>query len=513
MPRFDIQQSQSVINPAQATTQTFGGDGGLRALGGAISQAGQQLGQVMQSAKRAGDAQKLANAQSSASSRLQQLSFDLENDPDYESHEQKYQDGVKLINEDVAKQLGDKRLSGIFKQDFEPITQKHGFEVQRGVISKQRDQAKADLTNTNQSYSTLAARALDETERDYYLTQGRVAIRTQQQAGVISAVEAERLDQQFTDNIALADVRELVRTDADAAVDELLNPDGQFSGLDENKRQIWVERAISAQEANTKAELANEARFQREIDQEQKVIEEQTAKDGDTMLAQDQLTTDWVLQNEEDLSKSDFRYFLKQLSGEAGGGRTQPIVFADLYERSGGGEDVRTEARQFLVEGRLSQADYTKIVNRVEGEQIEGQIPSWFKRGEQFINTSMGADEALIDVGGRINKANSIDEWRRWSENNPNATDSEAQAEYKDIVNRYTVIDWNNISTTLPQTKFFSGTRQQPDIGTTFNNLKLALDTGQIDQAEFNSQIVLLNRWKKAFDRISPNAGNSRTAN
>lgn len=500
MPRFDIQEQQTIIGTPQAAAGTFGGDQGLTALGRSVS----NLGDVLAHAKKARESQKIANASAQASSQLQQLSFDLENDPDFDTHQERYDLGVQDIHRQVKESLNDDRLFGIFKQDFEPITLKQGFEVQRGVISRQRDQAKADLTNTTQAYSTLAARSLDETERDHYLTQGRVAIQTQLQEGILTAVEAEKLDQDFTDNIQLADIRELIRVDADTAVDELLNPNGEFSGLDENRRQIWIERAISAQEANTKARLADEARQQRELDNEQKELEEATAKDADILLAQGELTSNWVIENEDNLSKQDFRHFLNRLSGATGRITTSPFIFSDLYERSGSGENVKDEARQFLVSGQMSQSDYEKIVKRVEDEEIEGQVPSWFKRGEAFINTSLKPSDLNEDAFAKVRHADAVNEWRVWAENHPNVSFEEAEKEYKRLVDGALLLNLENQLAGKNQPRFFSGDRTKmtlENVVQTMQKTQQALDSGQLDESEFKREIMKLREFKRAIEK------------
>lgn len=236
--------------------------------------------------------------------------------------------------------------------------------------------------------------------------------------------------------------------------------------------------------------LEDEELSLRALDLQQKTVNENVVKDGDRLLSQGQLSSRWIEQNRDALTKEDYRYFYKQLRGGDDHELRDPMLYADLREKAGLGQDIREEARNALRRGQIRSGDFDRIIG-----EVEQQRPSWYKRGTEYISTMSGVSQLNPDPSAAQTKASMLDEWNDWAAEHPKATERDAQVAYQDIVSHNMLVQMAG----LPSPKFMVGTRIQPDLAATAAATMKAHQEGRIDDTEYARQATLLKQWRSAL--------------
>lgn len=227
-----------------------------------------------------------------------------------------------------------------------------------------------------------------------------------------------------------------------------------------------------------------------------KILGDAATKEGDNRLANGGLSADWVEKNRAVLSPEDYRYFYRALSGEGDAPRN-PMLYADLRDRAGKGEDVRDEARDALRTAKIRVGDYDRLLNEVEQER-----PGWYKRGSEYISTMSGVSQLNPDPAAAQTKATMLDQWGDWAKEHSDASDRDAQTAYQDIVSHNMLVQMAG----LPLPKYVVGSRLQMDIKSTETATVKALQDGQIDKQEFDRQALLLKKWRQTMQNNQPKA-------
>lgn len=239
--------------------------------------------------------------------------------------------------------------------------------------------------------------------------------------------------------------------------------------------------------------LEEEQQYQRQ-ERDRRRAGDEVTKNGDRLYATGTLTPAWIEANRKVLSPEDYRYFYRQLKGEGSSGPSDPILYADLRDKAGRGEDVRIEAREALQRGSIGTSDYDRILGEVEGER-----PGWYKRGKEFISISSGASDINPDVATAQIKARMINDWDEWVQQNPKATDEEARQASKRIVEEYALVGQEKILLLKRSPLFLKGSRTQPDMDGTAAETVKAFEEGRIDRTEFERQATLIKEWETAI--------------
>lgn len=247
--------------------------------------------------------------------------------------------------------------------------------------------------------------------------------------------------------------------------------------------------------------LIEEDRLERRQLRQEKALQDAASKDGDRLLATGALTSQWIEDNRDRLSPDDYRYFYRQLAGGGdGSGPRNTLLYADLRERAGRGEDVRDEARTALQRGDIGASDYDRLLG-----EVESQRPGWFKRGSDYISTAAAVSDLNPDPAAAQRKAEMLDDWSDWAKANPTATEEQAQAAYKRIVQEFAIVNFDRMLLVKRSPRFLVGSRATPDLDATKAATVQALQEGRLSQDEFEEQAALIKEWEEAWRRTQTN--------
>ena len=285
---------------------------------------------------------------------------------------------------------------------------------------------------------------------------------------------------------------------------DLTDPNGFYAGkLDTDKRNVVLNKAVDMADGalrmmNTQQEMAY-----RSAEHAEKLNAQTASKNGDQLLATNKLTPDWIEQNRNALSPSDYRYFYKSLTG-GDESSTDPKVYADLYLKAASGEDVRDDARQALTtDHTLSRTDFTKIVSNVDSER-----PGWFKRGTQFLDQALDPGQLNPDPAAHQSKAFALQDWQDWSAKHPNATEADAQKMQDALAQHYQIVPGGKTPLLMQAPLHLVGTRANPTdeqgkpdpmLNATAARMKAALAAQQITPDEAQEEAKLIMQYRQMY--------------
>ena len=301
------------------------------------------------------------------------------------------------------------------------------------------------------------------------------------------------------DTIALVHERAAVgyaRRDPTTTMQRLITPgegDTLFRSLTPSSRDAVLKEVESQQRILLQAE----DREYRRSERAEKDMNDAASKDGDRLLAAGELSTTWIERNRGRLSPSDYRYFNKALSGEAGGQRNLD-TYIRLRDSAGRGLDVRDEARDALRRGQITLSDFDRVTSEVEQSR-----PGWYKRGTQYLSTVSGYSELNPTPDAAQSKANMLDDWSEWATANPKATEQQASAAFHEIAGNYLVLEMASLS--VP--KYLVGNRLAPNIDETERRTVEAFRNGAITREQFEREAALLKQWRRATEARGARSG------
>lgn len=454
---------------------------------------------------------KVKTAIGQASLELKRATLELETDGDPLGRPARFAERKQKIMEATLRQLDGTRGEELFRQEFEGLALGEEFALRKAAVKETQERQHAGMEINLETYADLAARGSPE-QAETFKTQGLLAITDAVAAGVIDPVSGVKRAQKFRSDVVSAQVRQDIFTNPHAAEEKLLQ--GGYEDLDPEQRTIWLERASTRAEARERQALAAEDRALRLSEKAEREQQDVRQKEGDRLLAQGQLTPDWIEQNRDRLSAEDYRYFYRQLTDEGSSSRkTDPTMYSDLRLRAGQGEDVRAEARQALQHGLIKTEDFDRLTKLSEDAGIEGALPNWFKRGEAHITNALKPSDLNDDPAAPQRFANAMDDWNAWARKNPNASEEEASKRYQSLVRDYALVQWDQMTLTMRRPRHLVGGLQAPDLDATEDALlaefeaKHAGDMLKVaEDPDFLEQAAIVEQWRRALERSRANA-------
>lgn len=451
-------------------------------IGQGVSQLGENLQRIGAEFE---DRQSTLEATQARSSLLVadiQTRQELQADPDWSTYEKRYRDKMSGAIESTAAGIKNIRARQMFQAQAQ-------LDVARGsaAMAEEAQKKRVDLghANTVTSLDALRMSALqapDQGTRAAAVGAAQQMIDASVTNGDLSAEQGAMLKKSWTADYAEGAVKMLP---FDQQIETLLQRGQVADFLQPDKRMELLDSAMRGKIAETNQREAM-------LEKQKKEVEQATTKNGDLLLAQGKLTPDWIESNRNILDPSDYRYFYNKLNGGDEGSAPRNIpLYADLRDRAGRGEDVRSDARAALQRGAIRVADYDRIIG-----ETEQQRPGWYKRGAEYIKSMSGI--SLMNPAPDAPQAYAAmkDQWDDWSQEHPNATDREAQSAYQDLVSHNMLVQRAG----LPLPRLLVGGRFAPDLVASVKATMKAHDKGEMNDDDYAREMEVLQRWKRTLD-------------
>lgn len=331
--------------------------------------------------------------------------------------------------------------------------------------------------------------------------------------------DRQRLIDQTRPRLAFEAIRGMAERDPAGARAMLDGPAGQM--LDERQRTA-AERLIGqgrgrvSQDAAAGEAEANRVRIVGEEGARLGVVRQQQshAQQGFEMLSQGSLTATWVEQNRHVLSPADYRVFRLAASGAA---RVvdAPEVVADLHDALDDGDPqaFAQQAARHVEGGRLTPESYARLVriNRDEAWTNSAAGMRYRSLRDSLRPPTDGPMRQVVDD----ERAAALEHWRRWSEANPNASDSDFQRAGETFRRQAMQRMWTRIAPTLPLPEGYGGSRdtmEPAEIDRLERETVQAMDRRQIAPSEAMRRLRGLRQWRYALPLRQETQPNTREA-
>ena len=258
----------------------------------------------------------------------------------------------------------------------------------------------------------------------------------------------------------------------------------------------YVARKSDEQDA---AYIAQQKKFDKIADDREKLVEETTAKDLFDKQAVNELTLDDVQSNRDNLSQTDYKYFLNELSGV----KSKPVTNTGEYGRiyalvETNPQEAREDAKIALFNGSLTIADFKSLDAKATAE-MDGDIPTPYKQGTKFLRSVARMDDLQPPEGAGVRFANAGRDFDQWFTENPRATAIEATDKAEEIWTNYQMISTPAmLGTALPYS--FVGDRKDValvDLQQGKKDLEAQFANGKINPQQYEKQKKILLEWAK----------------
>jgi hypothetical protein len=294
--------------------------------------------------------------------------------------------------------------------------------------------------------------------------------------------------------------REAVRAKAnehlgDAVYSRLDSQDIRGAQLALNKNEDLLDPKTAEQLQRTiNAQVSGNLALQ---DKQQRDNSNALLKNAILMQKNGQLTPQWIEQHHNTWEPEAYEYAYKLLSGKES--QTDPHVYAPLLTQALQGQDVSQKAQDALYAGQLTLPDYKAIADKSETPR-----KGYVARGADYISEALKPNPLVSDPAGQRSHANALDDWRQWTDEHPQATETEARKTYRDITDHYQVISSDKATVFMPVPLHLVGSRLQPDIIATAQATKKAHDSGEMSDDEYLRQSALVMQWQAALAKKTP---------
>lgn len=272
-----------------------------------------------------------------------------------------------------------------------------------------------------------------------------------------------------------------------------------FDALPFERRTQMFEGAI-----RLKAQIDGDANIAAE--KVKKQLAEDAMKEGWGRLASGKLNRAYVEQIRPLLSAPEYHSLLEGMKqASTGGVKTDPGTFRHLQELlysdppAAHAYALKAHKNGLLSNENLSSAlTHAKSLKDSEGPKNE------FQRTRSYIRDSLDPGPMVQDPVGKSRFAEALYTYDSWV-NSGKHTDEEIAKRGKEIVGQYKFIDFSDTVMALPQPRSGSIRRSTTDpngmlsdVGIAAKKAQSKLDKGEMTKQEFDQEMVILNRWRKA---------------
>jgi len=434
---------------------------------------------------------------SAATNELNIFLGELENDKDYGTQVERYQERVQSVVESYSGQIQSDTARQRFETEFGQVALDQGIKLQSSSLTKDLEEQAGMVRLNLEQISSQSGNTVDPEARDKIRRTGYSEIKRAHERGILDDLEAAEAIADFMEDNAKADVRRDIRMNPANALKNLL--DGKYQGLSAEDGQLWQERAVRAQEAEDRAALAKQARLEKTVEDATKKHADALSREGDLLLREGNLTEDWIEQNIEILSEEDRRYFYRSLDAGANSGKGDPEIYSDLRLRAVT-EDVSQEARLQLQNGLITESQFDKLVSKSEANSIAGSIPNSVVRGERLIKNALEPPANFTDPLKRIRQAEAVDTFYEWVQNNPDAPEDQIEARADKIITEFSAAQTRNILREMRRKTNMPAPADKPELQEQQIEIARQLDAGEINAEQAAAAAALLQQAEQAFN-------------
>lgn len=319
-------------------------------------------------------------------------------------------------------------------------------------------------------------------------------------------VERARLRQDAQAGLAQSALQGMIQSAPGNALREIQS--GRWdSYLDADRRAALLNHAQSRiDHLTTQGRIAQE-RAERLADRALREQERQVGNDGFTRHAEGMLTYEWLQENRNRMTATDYRALLRATRG--GTDFDQPEAVVTLTEQIDRmpPEQFQQQAARYVNDGMLRPETYRSMVERNRTARRDDEPASAYRAGREFIRE--GLDPGALGSGPqelalRQGRARALAEWDDWVQRNPNVGRDDAMRQAEAIQRRYQALNLSNLRIALPLPYGYGGDRQAIDVGTITaarERIAAEMENGALSRTQGAREWEYLDSWEAALAR------------
>ena len=272
--------------------------------------------------------------------------------------------------------------------------------------------------------------------------------------------------------------------------------EGRFNGV----QAAAIEGQIrDTRLANMRLAISIDAYNDRVAERRRKQLSEEAEKAMTDRFTAGNLSVSDVRSARSILSPEEYRKWTERaVKGWEPATRDDRRTYIELTDMSLAGEDVTAEARQAYLDGQITQTTYNNLTikeRNAENDQLAKGI----------FNTLKGS--VLNPKEGQAESCNAaMNEWNQWIKSHGNASYEEKLNMQQSIIRRYSLIDPNSMTMTMPMPRFFNGSRGDisfASLADATNKAIAALESGQMSKEEYEEDKRKIDNLRQALAKIN----------
>lgn len=375
------------------------------------------------------------------------------------------------VRDQVAGAMGG-RAREVFAREATLSAARDRLDMVRLDTKRLSERSRADLDRSLDQFALAYAGAGDPASRARATAEAEAAILAREQAGILSAVDAEKMRQGWRGRQQRAEIMRLTATDPSAALAALADP-RRFPDVDPVVQAQLANAASARLTAAATAGMAAEMRATRQAQQaadvaSNRLVERiEAARNG-----QGEMPTLADLQQFRDVLPGASYRVLAQAIREGNGPGAKP---GDATTRLALERDVDTldppafarSVEGAVLGGQISAETGAQLIARNRSARRDDAPPSPIQSGRAFVRQALDpGDAAFAGLPGvkeqyQQRLLNAQADFDRWARANPTATADQAEAQARAIVGRFRDQSPAAIRQTLPRPYGFAGQNSQ----------------------------------------------------
>lgn len=413
-------------------------------------------------ARRQSDANAIA---ADATAKLGDAQFRWSKTPDMLGAVDGFNSETAKIKADALAATSDPLIQNYVTQHLDNQINARRDDTRSQSFSLESSARRGALDQRLQTYAQAAATATNPLLRQQMTDAADLDIAGSVKAGWVKPEDAIQHGIKFKSRVDEVAVRGLMTADPDQAYAALSDPRA-FPNMDEKMRAQLLDTA-------SHRSIAQAEKLDRDAAKNLKKTEDDTAKTGNALWADDKLTRGWIDANRNSLSKADYAGFLTALASGPAKQKNDPDTVAALEPQMDDG-DIRPQITRAYQAGNLSDDTYRSMMSRNAAARKDDNPASPYRSGRSQVEKTLDPGSLLSGPAaaiGRAGQAQALVEFDNWAAANPKAPRADALAAAQDTVKRYQALNYNEMSVATGLPQGFTGNRQ-------------TLDTNALDTAE-----------------------------
>lgn len=446
--------------------------------------------------KNAADEMRLGRRAAELSAQIERARFDLEQDPNIDTHEERFgkttQELVKNAKEGLDPRIAQRLDDRIF-----PSLAHAQLEVSAGIRRRRLENAAADRVEMLRLNSDQAAQTFDPIRRAQIRGQTIGALDQGLKTGLLDQAAYDASVRTYDRSVSEAVLRRMIRENPEQAFQRLGDPADPISaGFSQAEREQWKNQAISEHESQMAQQRAQVGFQQAQQERAQKLAEDDAMRNADDLLNKGDIASlqSYLAQTRGTMSPEHRRWYLERIAAGGGFGadKTDPNAYIDLSLRASRGEDVQAAVDSALRTGKITKSDRDALLKSGDDRR--------FGDARRELTEALRVGEAVDNPGARAVSARALADFTDWMLAHPDASREEASKYGRQLQQDAALVNLGALQELRPSLAVPKPGTNQIDIQATAQALEAARQRGEVDDFVYQQQRRRIARWKQLQD-------------